>query len=117
MKTSLLPLAGLIGMCAITNACSRQPTQSRPEPAVALLGTSRAATTGREDLAKTIASARARLAAVPGDPAASVTLADALLRQTRVAGNAGLAREAERVLEVVLAKNPERYDALRMLAA
>lgn len=117
MKNSPLLLAGLIGLCAIAAACSRPPARSRTEPAVALLGTNRTATTARDDLAKTIARSRARLAAVPGDPAASVTLADALLRQTRVAGNAGLAREAEQVLGTVVASDPERYDALRMLAA
>jgi hypothetical protein len=60
---------------------------------------------------------RAKVAAAPGDAASAVTLADALLRQTRVSGNAGLASEAERVLGAVLERDAERYDARRMLAA
>jgi tetratricopeptide (TPR) repeat protein len=51
------------------------------------------------------------------DVPAAVMLADALLRQTRVSGNAGLASEAERVLLAVLEHDGNRYDARRMLAA
>ena len=59
----------------------------------------------------------ARLATAPGNAAAAVRLADALLRQARVLGNAGLAVRAERVLLLSLASDPDRYDARRMLAA
>jgi tetratricopeptide (TPR) repeat protein len=99
----------------VTAACA-PPVVERSAPVTPLLGTSRSSTS-REDLAKTIAAMRARVAAAPDDAAASVTLADALLRQTRVSGNAGLASEAERVLRAVLARDAERYDARRMLAA
>ena len=51
------------------------------------------------------------------DVRAAVTLAEALLRLTRVDGNAGLALEAERVLIAALTADPESYDARRMLAA
>jgi tetratricopeptide (TPR) repeat protein len=60
---------------------------------------------------------RAKVAGAPSDAAAAVTLADALLRQTRVSGNAGLAQEAERALLAVLKNDSARYDARRMLAA
>jgi tetratricopeptide (TPR) repeat protein len=60
---------------------------------------------------------QARLVKTPGDPRAAVTLADALLRQTRVTGNAGLAARAEAALKEILKRDPEQYDARRMLAA
>jgi len=60
---------------------------------------------------------RERVAAAPDDASSAVVLADALLRQTRVSGNAGLAKDAERVLLAVLERDSERYDARRMLAA
>jgi tetratricopeptide (TPR) repeat protein len=58
-----------------------------------------------------------RLAANATDAGAAVTLADALLRQTRVTGNAALAGRAGRVLERTLAAEPEHHYARRMLAA
>jgi len=60
---------------------------------------------------------RARVARTPGDATAAVQLADALLRQTRVIGNAGLAIEAERVLQGALKTDPDHYQVRRMLAA
>jgi tetratricopeptide (TPR) repeat protein len=50
------------------------------------------------------------------DPKAAVTRADALLRQTRTTGNAGLAVQAERALDEVLAGDPSNYEAHRMRA-
>lgn len=98
-----------------TAACSRAAA-----PAVAsvtpLLGTGQLSTS-RADLERTIATMRKKVAKAPNNAPAAVMLADALLRQTRVSGNAGLAREAERVLLGVLSHDSERYDARRMLAA
>ncbi len=74
-------------------------------------------TTARGDLVKTVAAMEERLARNSGDAAAAVTLADALLRQTRVTGNAGLAMRAESALNAALAREPSNYDARRMLAA
>lgn len=106
-----------LGMAVIVmmTACSRSSPPA-PTHVTPLLGTARLSTS-RADLERTIASMRDRVAAAPTDAAAAVTLADALLRQTRVSGNAGLAKEAERVLLAVLATDNERYDARRMLAA
>jgi cytochrome c-type biogenesis protein CcmH/NrfG len=59
----------------------------------------------------------ARLSKKRTDAPAAVALADALMRQTRVTGNAGLAMRAEAALKVVLADEPMDYDARRMLAA
>ena len=55
-----------------------------------------------------------RLSARPDDVGAAVLLADALIRQTRVTGNAGLTLQAERVLMNALREDPANYDVLRM---
>src|SRR5678810_134184 len=98
-----------------TAACSR-PATSQIRSVTPLLGTDHL-TTSRAELERTIATMREKVARAPNDVPAAVTLADALLRQTRVSGNAGLAREAERVLLDVLTRDRDRYDARRMLAA
>jgi tetratricopeptide (TPR) repeat protein len=118
MTHSHVRLAFGMAVIVAMTACSRpaDSSQGKPTYVTPLLGTAKLSTS-REDLERTIASMRQRVAAAPADAAAAVTLADALLRQTRVSGNAGLAKEAERVLLAVLAKDSERYDARRMLAA
>jgi tetratricopeptide (TPR) repeat protein len=109
-------LAGLgLAVVLATTACARLEIH-RPANVTPLLGTARLSTS-RQDLERTIATMREKVAASPSDAASAVMLADALLRQTRVSGNAGLANEAERVLLAVLEKDGERYDARRMLAA
>jgi predicted Zn-dependent protease len=77
----------------------------------------RISTTSRADLDRTVATMNERLNRNPTDAAAAVALADALLRQTRVTGNAGLASHAESALKAVLADEPMDYGARRMLAA
>ena len=72
--------------------------------------------TSNEGLAHAVSAATARLADKPGDEAAAIALADALLRQTRVTGNAGLARQAETALLRVLDEDADAYAARRMLA-
>ena len=72
--------------------------------------------TNREGLDRAVAFATARLAERPGDAAAATTLADALMRLTRVTGNAGLAKQAEAALLRVLDEDADAYTARRMLA-
>jgi tetratricopeptide (TPR) repeat protein len=57
-----------------------------------------------------------RLRQRPTDADAAMMLADALMRQARVTGNAGLARGAEQALVRVLRDEPLDYGARRMLA-
>ena len=80
------------------------------------LGT-RGAGTGRQDLSTRIVDLRARVAARPEDIGLAVTLADALVRQTRITGNAGLALEAETALRRALTADPANYDANRELGS
>ena len=77
----------------------------------------RSAGTGRDDLTRRIVELRARSAARPEDVGAAVMLADALVRQTRITGNIGLAVEAEGALKRALAADPGNYDANRALGS
>jgi tetratricopeptide (TPR) repeat protein len=113
MKWMRIAAAGALLTAA---ACARD-ADVRMRPVAPLLGTPGAPSTSRDDLARTVASMQARLATNPFDGPAAVTLADALLRQTRVAGNGGLAATAEQSLLKVLSRDTEFYDARRMLAS
>ena len=73
--------------------------------------------TSRSGLRQTIALMERRLAGEPTDSEAALVLADALLRETRVSGNTGLAVRAESVLHRILRDNPADYGAQRMLGA
>jgi tetratricopeptide (TPR) repeat protein len=59
---------------------------------------------------------RSRLAK-PADIVATVQRADGLLRDARVTGNAGLAYQAEGLLEKALSEDPGNYDVNRALGA
>lgn len=89
---------------------SRQPYTAAPP-----IGTPGAPTTSREDLDRRVADMERRLASHPEDSGAALLLADALLRQTRVTGNAGLTGRAEQLLMRVLHDDPGSYDASRLL--
>jgi len=73
--------------------------------------------TSRENLAARVADLRTRLSAQPQDAGLAIMLSDALLRQARTTGNAGLAIEAERSLKRALDGDVANYDANRLLAA
>ena len=66
---------------------------------------------------RTVATMEVRLERNDGDTVAAVRLADALLRQTRVTGNGGLALRAESALRRALHTRPDDHDARRMLGA
>jgi tetratricopeptide (TPR) repeat protein len=97
-------------------ACSPAAAPARPA-GTAVPGPPAMSGTSRVELAQTIAAMDAHLGRSPEDPAATIRLADALLRQTRVTGNAGLASRAEAALRAVLRRDTDHYDARRMLAA
>ena len=72
---------------------------ARPTRAYAAMplaaGTPGGAPTSRDGLAQTIAALERRIADEPGNGVAAARLADALMRQARATGNAGLAIQAE----------------------
>lgn len=87
--------------------------------ATAIVPTERAmavTNTSRGGLAAAIASLEARLSANRSDELAAVGLADALMRQARVTGNAELPINAERVLREAI-RETDGYLARRMLGA
>jgi tetratricopeptide (TPR) repeat protein len=115
MTRTLTLLVCGFGVIVTSAACSK-PATTRTTSVTPPLGTGQVSTS-RHDLARTIATTREKVAKAPNDAPSAVMLADALLRETRVSGNAGLAKEAERVLLDVLKHDSDRYDARRMLAA
>lgn len=99
----------IVAILALTR--SSEPLVNEPAP----LGSANNLSTSRQALETTIQDMRRRVAAGPGDGAAAVLLADALMRQARVTSDASLPLEAERVLRAALAHSPADYPALRML--
>ena len=85
-----------------SETASKSPTVSR--------------STSRPELDVTIESDRQKVSKDPGDGAAAVQLADALMRAARVKGDASLAIEAEHVLRATLQHSSSDYLARRMLS-
>jgi tetratricopeptide (TPR) repeat protein len=79
-------------------------------------GTFPSRSTSRAELDSTIESDRQKVSKNPGDGAAAVRLADALMRAARVNGDASLAIEAEHVLRATLQHSSSDYLARRMLS-
>ena len=116
---NLVPVAIIAAVAAmVAYANWKDVKQSRaPHTVAPPIGAAGAPKTSREDLERRVADMDARLARKPDDNGAALLLADALLRQTRVLGNPGLAVRAEQVLKRVLNDDPGSYDANRMLGA
>jgi tetratricopeptide (TPR) repeat protein len=107
---------GVIAVSAVVIAlanrgASRERVKSPQSDEVATSSTS------RDGLQRTIQAMERRLREHPGEAAAAVSLADALLRQARVSNNPGLAFRAEDALKRVLKDDPATYDARRILGA
>lgn len=113
---SVTMIAATIGFVVYADRRESRRSRERITPAT-LLGGPRAPTTSREDLERTITAMQARVDQHPADSGAAVLLADALLRNARVTGNAALALRAERAIASVLADEPMDYNARRMLGA
>lgn len=96
---------------------SRGATKSPVAVSKIALVAAEPAATSRDQLARTIETMSARLSTDPTDSRAAVALAEALMRQARVTGNAGLASQALTALDRVLEATPADYPALRERAA
>ena len=97
----VVPIAIMVAVAAMVAVAnwrdgkrSRQPFTTAPP-----FGAAGAIQTSREALDRRVKEMEARLQAQPDDHGAAVLLADALLRLTRVTGNAGLALRAEQALK------------------
>jgi tetratricopeptide (TPR) repeat protein len=110
---AIVVIAAVLAAIAYTNGRAHREAAAAAARTVDPAGGSK---TTREELNVTIARMESRLREHPTDAKAAVLLAEALLRQTRVTGNAGLARRAEEALRLVLADEPSEYEARRMLA-
>ena len=114
MKSTLTAVA----LCAasLISACAPAP-EPRATSRISLRPTATTAGTSREELTRRADRARADLQQNPGELSSAVALGDILLRQARVTGHGGRAVEAQRVLTAALARDPEHYEARRLLAA
>jgi len=112
MRIGLLVACGLVALAFAWRMSHRgeSGSESRSKTPTVTRSTSRA------ELDATIASNRQKVAGNPGDGAAAVQLADALMRAARVKGDASLAIEAERVLRATLQHSSSDYLARRMLS-
>lgn len=114
---SIAIIAAVAAMVAVANLRSRESRASDGRQAHWRPMGTRGAGSGREDLGRRIVELRAAVMKRPEDVGAAVMLADALVRQTRITGNAGLAIEAEGVLKRALANDLSNYDANRALGS
>src|SRR5262245_3235423 len=110
---AIVIVGALAGLIVRANRQERRFASAAARPAASPA----ARTLSREGLLRTIERQLAELDRNPTNARAAVSLADALLRQARVSGNAGLALEAERALKRVLHEEPLEYEARRMLGA
>ena len=109
-------IAAVVAMVVSANLREGRPV-GRPSTTLPPLGGPRAPSTSREGLAKRVADMESRLTTRPDDVGAAVHLADALIRQSRVTGNAGLTVRAEQVLRMAANEAPGHYDVLHMQGA
>lgn len=108
---------GVVGVAVAVYTGTRL-FQAAPQ-AVAIAPAERAVSatpTTREGLTRTIATLSTRVAANHADEYAAVGLADALIRQARVVGDASLPRQAEAVLSSTIDAT-DSYLARRMMGA
>jgi len=108
----IVAVAAMVVVANIRDVRQSRASYTRPD----VIGT-RGAKTTRDDLNRRIDDLRRRLSRQPEDLGLAVMLADALMRQTRVTGNAGLAIEAEQSVKRALDGDAANYDGSRMLAA
>ena len=113
----VITAAGVVTLAALVTSLllPRGATRARASAGELMQATPTVPTT-RASLQAVIGGMRARVAADPGDGAAAVRLADALMRAARVEADASLPLEAERVLRATLRLGHD-YDARRMLSA
>lgn len=116
MNRWLFPSAALVATIFVVVATVRDARQTSAAP-VASPRALPAGGTSRVQLAATVSTMTSRLQAHPGDGAAVVRLADALLRLQRVNNDARAVDEAETRVRTFLAAHPDHYDGQRMLAA
>jgi tetratricopeptide (TPR) repeat protein len=115
IRKSIVPIA-IVSLLGVALWQRYHVTARAHEPAPAAIGAPGGPSTSRVDLERTIASLEARVARDGASPMVAPHLADALMRQARVASNPGLAVRAEEVLRRALDADATHYESTRMLA-
>ena len=117
--STIVPCAIIAAVVAMVVSANLREGRSSGRPSTTLpsVGTPGAPSTSREGLATRVQDMEARLAKRPDDVGAAVHLADALIRQSRVTGNAGLTVRAAQVLQMAANEAPGNYDVLHMQGA
>lgn len=101
-------VACVTALVAVTTAAALRTRSSRGD-AAAVAAAPVEADTSRDALEGTITRMQARLERRPDDAAAAVALAQALVRKSRLTGDGGLVRRADRALQAVLEHDPSNY--------
>ena len=114
---TIVPVVIIAAVAAMVVTANIREGRRSPRPFTTAppLGGAASASTSREGLAKRVAEMDRRLAANPDDVGAAVLLADVLIRQARVTGNAGLTARAAGILQQARVEAPGNYDVIRTL--
>jgi tetratricopeptide (TPR) repeat protein len=112
----LFPVAILVATAFVVVATLRDAKQASAAAIAPSLPAS-APGTSRAELTATVSDMTARLAANPENADAVVSLANALIRLQRVNNDGRAVMTAEEHLRAFLSRQPDHYDARRMLAA
>jgi tetratricopeptide (TPR) repeat protein len=116
MKRALIPAALVLALGFVAVATLRDARQASAAVRPLALPAS-APGTSRAELTSTVNEMSARLAADPGDAAAVVSLANAMIRLQRVNNDGRAVIAAEGHLRAFLSRKPDHYEARRMLAS
>ena len=104
-------IAAVVAMVVSANIREGR-SNGRPSSMPPPLGAPGAPITSRDGLAKRVSEMEARIASRPDDVGAAVLLSDALIRLSRVTGNAGLSIRAEQALAAAAVEAPGNYDVM-----
>ena len=109
-------IAAVVAMVVVANIREGR-SSGRPSVMLRPLGAPGAPMTSRDGLTKRVSEMEERLANRPGDVGSAVLLADALIRLSRVTGNAGTSIRAEQALAEAAREAPGNYDVLHAQGA
>src|SRR6185295_698927 len=108
-------LAAVVSMVVAANVRESRRAAARSVSAPTVR--TRPPSTSRESLDEQISRLELRIASRPDDVTAAVQLSEALLRQTRVTGNAGLSGRVAQLLKRAADADPGSYEVSRMLGS
>jgi tetratricopeptide (TPR) repeat protein len=117
MKRALFPTAIGVALSFVVAATLRDANKTEAAVAVARALPASMPGTSRAELTSTVSTMTERLAADPANAKAAVSLANALIRLQRVNNDGRAVILAEDHLRALLSRQPNHYDARRMLAA